>query len=117
MNRKTPRCSQCGTPLPDGSRRSRRYCSATCRTRAWRTMKARREAIEAGEAALKAVLQGRRLPGPASGARSTAAPGTPATPRSGRPSDPTARAAHPAAGPGHGADGPPRKRHRVTPFR
>lgn len=64
MSRKTPRCSQCGTPLPDGSRKSRRYCGATCRTKAWRTAKARREAIDAGGVALKALIEGRRHPWP-----------------------------------------------------
>ncbi|QFZ79176.1 hypothetical protein GFH48_38595 [Streptomyces fagopyri] len=29
-------CSRCGGPLPEGSRKSRRYCSTACRTRGWR---------------------------------------------------------------------------------
>lgn len=28
-------CGQCGTPLPAGSRRSRKFCSSRCRVRAW----------------------------------------------------------------------------------
>lgn len=64
VNRKTPRCNQCGTPLPDGSRKGRRYCAAACRTRAWRTAKARREAFEAGGAAIEAVGEGRCHPWP-----------------------------------------------------
>ncbi|MYW18343.1 hypothetical protein GT039_22885 [Streptomyces sp. SID2955] len=34
-------CGQCGGPLPEGSRRSRRYCSSACRTRAWRRKRER----------------------------------------------------------------------------
>ncbi|QDO01735.1 hypothetical protein FNV65_40915 [Streptomyces sp. S1A1-8] len=43
MARKSVRtCSQCGSPLPEGSRKSRRYCSAACRTKAWRWKRERK---------------------------------------------------------------------------
>lgn len=58
------RCSQCGTELPDGSRRSRRYCGSACRTRAWRVSRAREAAIEAGGQALQALIEGRPHPWP-----------------------------------------------------
>lgn len=32
---KPRRCAQCGTVLPPGCRRSRRYCGSRCRSSAW----------------------------------------------------------------------------------
>lgn len=40
---KKRRCAQCALDLPEGCRSSRRYCSAACRTRAWRQMREREE--------------------------------------------------------------------------
>ncbi|MGK4586010.1 hypothetical protein [Kitasatospora sp. HPMI-4] len=62
--RSTRVCAQCRAELPQGSRRSRRYCSAACRTRGWRTMRARRAAIDAGGEAIRALLEGRPHPWP-----------------------------------------------------
>lgn len=35
MNRRIRACTWCQTPLPDGSRPTRRYCSTSCPVRAW----------------------------------------------------------------------------------
>jgi hypothetical protein len=58
------RCSRCGIALPEGSRRSRRYCGATCRRRAWRLVRARRAQLDAGGEAMPALTEGRRHPWP-----------------------------------------------------
>ncbi|MBC3844746.1 hypothetical protein GXW82_44645 [Streptacidiphilus sp. 4-A2] len=50
--------------LPPGSRRTRRFCSARCRTRCWRELRARRAQIESGGEALRAVVEGRPHPWP-----------------------------------------------------
>ncbi|MFD9033319.1 hypothetical protein ACFVZW_19520 [Streptomyces sp. NPDC059567] len=62
--RNVRRCGQCGMELPEGSRRSRRYCGAACRTRAWRVARARWAAIDAGGEAYRALIEGRRHPWP-----------------------------------------------------
>lgn len=58
------RCSRCGSTLPPESRRSRRYCTATCRTRAWRQLSAQRAALDAGGEAMRALLAGDSHPWP-----------------------------------------------------
>ncbi|WP_181800373.1 hypothetical protein [Streptomyces ipomoeae] len=53
------RCSQCGTALPEGSRRSRRYCSAACRTKAWRWRREREEWFQTNVEFVAALREGR----------------------------------------------------------
>lgn len=62
--RNVRRCGECSAPLPEGSRRSRRYCSSACRTRAWRQMRARRAQLDAGGEAMRALIEGRPHPWP-----------------------------------------------------
>lgn len=60
MTRKSVRtCSQCGIPLPEGSRRSRRYCSAACRTKAWRWKREREEGWRTNVEFVAALREGR----------------------------------------------------------
>ncbi|MEW1677967.1 hypothetical protein AB0O47_32740 [Streptomyces noursei] len=57
--KKVRRCSQCGAELPEGSRRSRRYCSAACRTKAWRWQRERDAWWEGNADFIAALREGR----------------------------------------------------------
>ncbi|CAM5506262.1 hypothetical protein SANTM175S_07250 [Streptomyces antimycoticus] len=50
---------ECGSPLPEGSRRSRRYCSAACRTKAWRWKREREEWWRSNKEFAAALREGR----------------------------------------------------------
>lgn len=53
------RCSQCGIPLPEGCRRSCRYCSAACRKKAWRWNREREERWHSNVEFAAALREGR----------------------------------------------------------